>query len=108
MGTEFTPEEIAAEIERRHRDNDPNYRPRRRRARPESPAIDTATGVPKCPRCGNSQFKARRTVGQRLGIGAIAALTLPVSAGAGGLAAAKGIRQKVQCVTCGTFYDRIK
>ena len=108
MGTEFTPEEIAAEEARRHRDNGgAAIYPSRRQKRSESLELDLSTGTPVCPRCGGTQFKARRTVGQRLGIGAITAVTLPVSAVGGGLVAAKRMKQKVQCVTCGTFYERI-
>src|SRR5659263_207144 len=64
-----------------------------------APVLDTSSGSPACLKCGGVQFKARRTVGQRFGIGAIGALTLPVSAGAGALVAAKGMKQRVQCVT---------
>jgi len=105
---EFTPEEIAAEEARRHRDNGgAAIYPSRRRQKPEHPELDLSSGAPTCPKCGGAQFKARRTVGQRFRIGVIAAVTLPVSAGGGGMVAAKRIKQKVQCVTCGTFYDRI-
>jgi hypothetical protein len=103
---EFTPEEIAAEEARRRRDNG-GYYPGRLRREPQPTDLDTSDGIPRCPRCGGEQFKARRTVGQRLGIGVIAAVTFPVSAVGGGMVAAKRIKQKVQCVTCGTFYARI-
>jgi len=72
-----------------------------------APVLDTGSGSPTCPKCGGTQFKARRTVGQRFGIVAVGALTLPISAGAGALAAAKGMKQRVQCVTCGMFYARV-
>lgn len=54
-----------------------------------------------CPKCGGTQFKARRTAGDRT---KIAAGT--VTTGVGGVFSARKNQQKVQCVTCGTFYDR--
>lgn len=56
-----------------------------------------------CPRCKGTQFKARRTAGQRTMIGTAGVLT----GGLGAAASARKRGQKVQCVTCGTFYDRI-
>lgn len=109
MGVEFTPEEIAAEEARRRRDNNPypEYVGRRKKHTPQEVSeLDTSSGAPACPKCGGSQFKARRTVGQRIGIGVITAVSFPVSAAGGGLVAAKRMKQKVQCVTCGTFYNR--
>lgn len=112
MGTEFTPEEIAEEEVRRRRDNNPYPQRVGRKPKPtpdpELDALDTSGGVPTCPKCGGTQFKARRTVKQRFGIAAVGALTLPISAGAGALAASKGMKQRVQCITCGTFYARIQ
>lgn len=55
-----------------------------------------------CPKCGGTQFKARRTAGDRT---RIAAGT--VTTGVGGIFSARKNQQKVQCVTCGTFYDRL-
>ena len=105
----FTPQEIAAETARRQRENNPYPgRPGKRHPRRTSAQLDTSGGLPTCPKCGGTQFKARRTVGQRLKIGTIAVLTAPISAGVGGLAAAKGVRQKVQCITCGAFYERVR
>lgn len=48
-----------------------------------------------CPHCGGSQFKARRTKAARWGI---------FATGAAGAVVTK--QKKVQCVTCGTIYDR--
>lgn len=103
----FTPEEIAEEEERRRRENGGSYPAKKKRAPEPTGLVQTPDG-PRCPKCGGSQFKARRTLGQRLGIGAATVLSAPVSAGAGGVAAAKVAKQKVQCVTCGTFYERIQ
>lgn len=61
----------------------------------------TPNGV-KCPKCGGTQFKARRTAGDR---GKIAAGW--VTTGVGAILSARKHQQKVQCVTCGTFYDRL-
>ena len=107
MGIEFTPEEVAEEEARRRRETDPSWKPPKDKGRTGSRGLDTGDGGPVCPKCGGTQFKARRTVGQRLGIAAVGTLTLPLSAGAGALAAAKGMKQKVQCITCGTFYARL-
>ena len=58
-------------------------------------------GHPACPKCGGTQFKLRRTPGRRAGIG-----TATVLAGGVGALAAAG-KQKVQCVTCGLFYNTL-
>jgi hypothetical protein len=56
-----------------------------------------------CPKCGGSQFKAKRSGKARAGI----AVTTVVTGGIGGVAAAGVTRQtKVKCVTCGTEYQR--
>jgi hypothetical protein len=54
-----------------------------------------------CPKCGGTQFKARRTAGDRTMI-ALGTVTT----GVGGILSAQKRQQKVQCVTCGTFYER--
>lgn len=64
--------------------------------------IKTETGH-ECPLCGGTQFKARRTAGQRTAIGTAGVLT----GGLGAAASAQKRAQKVQCITCGTFFDRI-
>jgi len=69
---------------------------------PRDDELDTTTGEPRCPHCGGRQFKARRTAGQR---GRIAVGW--VTTGVGAVFAARKHQQKVQCVTCGRFYDRI-
>ena len=48
-----------------------------------------------CPKCGGTQFKARRSGGARAGI---------VATGLVGLAFTK--QTKVACTTCGTIYQR--
>ena len=57
----------------------------------------------KCPKCGGEQFKARRSGRARFGIGGATVAT-------GGLAGAVAFgatkKTKVECVTCGTVYDR--
>lgn len=58
-------------------------------------------GHPACPKCGGTQFKLRRTPGRRAGIG-----TATVLAGGVGALAAAG-KQKVQCITCGLFYNTL-
>ncbi len=61
-----------------------------------------ASGI-ACPKCGGTQFKARRTGAARAGITGAAVLT----AGLGGLAGAAATKQKrVTCVTCGTRHMR--
>jgi hypothetical protein len=56
-----------------------------------------------CPKCGGTQFKARRSKGARVGIAA----TTIATGGLAGLGAAAVTKQrKVQCVTCGTIYER--
>jgi len=95
----YTPEQIAAATSK-----GPT---RREVARPATTELDTSSGAPRCPNCGGVQFKARRTAGQRAKIGTAAVLSFPISAGAGGLIAAKAVKQRVQCITCGTFYERI-
>lgn len=64
--------------------------------------IETEFGH-KCPLCGGTQFKARRTARQRA---AITAGT--ITTGIGGIMSAQKRGQKIQCITCGTFFDRIK
>ncbi|QZN86944.1 hypothetical protein [Cellulomonas sp. C5510] len=77
--------------------------PARAKTKAEPPRLDTSDGAPRCPKCGGVQFKARRTVGQRMKVGTATVMT----GGAGGLVAAKAVKQRVQCITCGTFYARI-
>lgn len=48
-----------------------------------------------CPKCHGTQFKARRSKKARAGV---------VATGVVGWAATK--QKKVQCVTCGTMYNR--
>lgn len=59
------------------------------------------SGPPSCPKCGGTQFKLRRSPTRRAGIATAGALT----GGVGALAAAG--KQKVQCVTCGLFFDTL-
>lgn len=56
----------------------------------------------KCPKCGGTQFTAKRSKkGKGVGI-AIGAVTLGLGAVAVGLAP----KSQVKCVTCGTMYKR--
>lgn len=56
----------------------------------------------QCPRCGGMQFKARRSKAARAGV-AVSTIAFP-PLGAAAVAATK--KKRVQCVTCGTVYDR--
>jgi DNA-directed RNA polymerase subunit RPC12/RpoP len=49
--------------------------------------IKGGTGV-QCPKCGGTQFKAKRSAGGKVGLGVLAPKT------------------RVRCVTCGTQYTR--
>lgn len=57
---------------------------------------------PRCPACGGTQFKLRRTPGQRTVVagGAVTGGLLGGALGAG------VTRQRVQCVTCGRYFDQ--
>jgi hypothetical protein len=59
-------------------------------------------GVLACPKCGGTQFKLRRTAGQRVAVGSATVLFGLIGAGAG----AAATDQRVQCVTCGLFYEK--
>ena len=56
----------------------------------------------QCPRCGGIQFKARRSKAARAGVAASTIAFAPLGAVAVGVTKKK----RVQCVTCGTIYDR--
>jgi|GEM_PF-3578586 len=60
-------------------------------------------GPPRCPKCDGTQFKLRRTGGQRAAIGTATVLFGLIGAGAGTVAT----NQRVQCVTCGLFYGKV-
>lgn len=62
----------------------------------------TPEGI-RCGKCGGTQFKARRTGSQRARIVAVGVL----SGGLGAAGSARRNEQKVQCITCGTFYPRL-
>lgn len=59
-------------------------------------------GTLGCPRCGSSQFKARKSTGKRTAIATTAVISGGITAVAG-LAAKKN---QVQCVACGARYSR--
>lgn len=62
----------------------------------------TEAGI-RCGRCGGTQFTGRRTAGQR---GRILTAGF-LSGGLGSIGSARRNTPKVQCVTCGTFYERL-
>lgn len=70
----------------------------------EEPAEDLELGPdgPRCPVCRGSQFVSRRTGYDRGMIATAAVLT-----GIGAVLSAQKRQPKVQCVTCGAFYDRV-
>lgn len=62
---------------------------------PISTTGDRSSGALACPKCGGTQFKAKRSKGAK-------ALLIP-TVGMGALLAKKS---RVKCVTCGTEYMR--
>lgn len=56
---------------------------------------DRSSGVLTCPKCGGAQFKAKRSRGAKIALGA--------TVGVGALLAKK---TRVKCETCGTEYLR--
>ncbi|MBV9293385.1 MAG: hypothetical protein JO222_13130 [Frankiales bacterium] len=70
-------------------------RPRATRSTPISSAGKVDGGGLACPRCGGTQFKARRSTKARAGI---------VMTGAVGAVATR--QTQVTCVTCGTRWKR--
>lgn len=79
---------------------------RRRPATVRQPISQVGTpstgGGLACPKCGGTQFKARRSKGARAGIGVVSVASLGL--GAASLAVKK--KNRVQCVTCGNIYQR--
>ena len=63
---------------------------------------DRSHGVLACPKCGGTQFKAKRSLGKKLVTGALA---LP-TAGAALAVGALGKKTRVKCETCSTEYLR--
>lgn len=111
MGIDFD------EIERRHAED----RKHRMSSHPQGPSgeyaddswrepvdepgesLEVGPDGPRCPVCHGSQFVARRTSHDRGMIATAAVLT-----GIGAILSARKRQQRVQCVTCGRFYDRIE
>jgi len=70
----------------------------------EAGLMASSDAPPRCPKCGGTQFKLRRTGGQRAAIGTATVLFGLIGAGAG----AAATNQQVQCVTCGLFYSKVQ
>lgn len=66
-------------------------------------AARTEDGILKCPKCGSTQFTAKRSMKGKLIGGTIGVATLGI---AGPAAAALAPKTQVKCVACGTMYKR--
>ena len=106
----FTDGVIAAQRQRGERERQKAADKRLQKARNPANKPISQVGKPAaggaglaCPVCGGAQFKARRSKAARVGI-AGATLTTGGLAGLGAAAVTK--QKKVQCVTCGTIYQR--
>jgi len=88
----MTPGEAQAMVEDMHRVRDARARSAPAVRQPSGPArytkISTVAQNGACPKCGGSQFKAKRSAMGKIGLGLLAPKT------------------QVRCVTCGTTYRR--
>lgn len=103
-GQEFNKQQRLKEQAKRERKvkHQLQAKPGRKVDAPISKVADRSSGTLACPKCGGTQFKAKRSTKSRAGIVAGSAVTLGV-----GLVAAAATKQtRVKCVTCGTEYQR--
>jgi DNA-directed RNA polymerase subunit RPC12/RpoP len=79
----------------------------RTRSQPKSLAFDVRAGTHRCPRCGGTQFRARRATGRRFIVRFFVECVLWLSPDIGRGMADTVVTRKIACTTCGSQYDPI-